>query len=288
MTTVSKRPSEFVTFLRSPGFRTNAGIVALDTYMGIHKADCRGPVLFDALSAAGIKDTDTGLTAYDASCRGMKQPYEEWKIMRKGQGFYECYVRLWNWLWDNQEQLRDSSNPTLKGIYFAHFFAADAARNLALIHGDALLRHFSTNPIQAMMHYKYFGNECIGFVSNYLRWVGEWDQYKGIANGQWKNEFETAVNNLEDIKELNILEWVNNTHVAIIDRVKNTVNQNGTKVTTIDMCQCSEGGPRFDMNITLTAAEMIGNERVYNLSGAVPVQGRVFVRRKRSLVFLTS
>ncbi|GLS19907.1 hypothetical protein GCM10007874_29240 [Labrys miyagiensis] len=289
MVTVSKRPNEFVDFLRNPGFRTNAGMVALDTYMGIHRPECKGPILFDALTATGIKDTDNGKTAFEASCEGMKYSQEEWRIMRKGQGFYECYVRLWNWLWDNQEQLRDSNNVSLKAIYsfyFAPWNDLDLPyRQLGL---PVLSLWRLENAIQRMMHGNYFGNECIGFVSNYLRWTGVWEFYMGIANGQWSREFEIPVNKPDEIAVLNVLEWADNSHVAIVDRVNSVNVQNGISKVDIDMCQCSSGGPRYDKGVVLQAGEFTGNARVYTLSGNVPVQGNVYVRKKRSLVFQAS
>lgn len=286
MVTVSKGPNEFVDFLRNPGFQTNAGIVALDTYMGLHRPECKGPVLFDALTATRIKDTDTGRTAFEASCQGMKYSQEEWNIMRKGQWFYECYVRLWNWLWDNQQQLRDSGNVRLGAIYnwyFAPWNDLDLPYRQWGLPMIPLLR--PGNAIQRMMHDNYFGNECIGFVSNYLRWTGVWEFYMGIANGQWSREFEIPVNKPEEIAELNVLEWADNSHVAIVDRVSPVQVQNGISKITIDMRQCSSGGPRYDKGVALQAGDFAGNSRVYTLSGNVPVQGNVYVRKKRGLTF---
>jgi hypothetical protein len=270
MPTVDKLPEEFVAFLRKPGFRTNAGTVALDTYMNLNKPECKAPLLFDALTATNIADTDSKETAYTASCGKMKMPYEEWKIMRKGQGYYECYVRLWNWLWDNQEQLEKSSNSQLKQIYETYFRFPS-----------------SKNAIQQMMHANYFGNECIGFVSNYLRWIGVWEFYKGIANGQWSREFEIPVNKHEDMTALNVVEWADNSHVAIINKVGTSTSPNGD--ITIEICQCSSGGPQLNESVTLRPTlEVRGGARVYVLSGgtpACPVTGSVFIRKKRDLAF---
>lgn len=35
----------------------------------------------------------------------------------------------------------------------------------------------------------YFGNECIGFVSNYLRYIKVWNKYLGVNNHSWSVHF---------------------------------------------------------------------------------------------------
>lgn len=268
---VSKLPADFYRFIADTGFKTNAGTVRINHYMNLNMPEtCKAPELFDPLNGrAPIRDTDSHESAYEASTKGMTYRQEEWRIMRKGQGFYECYVRLWNWLWDNQEQLRDSNDAQLNNIWMKFF--------------EVPSEDPDWNPLQRMMNHGYFGYECLGFVANYLRYAGIVNFYEGRANGEWRRTFEIPVNGPKSVAAVDCIEWENAKHVAIIHRV-DTV---GASAVNVEICQSSTGGPRHYKGVTLTLlgrkSEKDATAELWNLTGDVPVTGEVWVRKRRGL-----
>lgn len=269
---VFRLPADFYRYIAVTGLSTNAGTVRINHYMNLNMPEtCKAPELFDPLNGRSpIRDWDSGYSAYEASTVGMAYPGEEWKIMRKGQGFYGCYVKLWNWLWDNQEQLRDSSDAQLNYIWMKYF--------------EVPSEDPDWNPLQRMMNRGYFGYECLGFVANYLRYAGILKYYEGTANGQWKKTFQIPVNDPKKIAAVNCVEWANGTHVAIINAVTSTNDGYGRAV--VEICQSSSGGPRHDTGVTLEPLSDQSSDpdaRLYKLDGDVPVTGKVWVRKRRGM-----
>ena len=261
MNTVQKLPSDYVNYLCHPGLKTNAGTVALQRYMGLNTGNKETAALFQALIDSGIRDTDSMQSAHDV------MPAQEWNIMWKGQGYHVYFVRLWNWMWDNQEQMRDGNNKYLReNIYNKYFRDRETT---------------GANPFQRMVKDHYFGMECIGFVSNYLRYAGVWRSYKGLANHQWKGHFPHGVNTLDDISRLDLLEWVDKGHIALVDTVNGMTNGK----LSLDISQCSGypggfNGPMTNEDVQLTdTGTSEGGQRVFLFESDVPVTGRVQVRR---------
>jgi hypothetical protein len=261
MPTVSHKPWHYVAFLTDPGLSTNAGRVPLKRYMSFSKGNAEIAALFAALNESGIRDTDSGQTAMPVKDK------DEWNIMWKGQGYHPYFITLWNWLWDNQEQLRDSKNVTLNRIY-AKYFAPNAPRG-------------KPNPIAAMVEDHYFGIECIGFVSNYLRYTGVWNSYRGVANHSWSIHFKQKIYDLKDVQPLDLLEWTDVGHIALVDDVYDITSGK----LKLDVSQCSgfpggENGPMTNEGVYLSGG---GGE--FSLSGKVPVTGSVEVRRMENLTY---
>jgi hypothetical protein len=268
MDTVQKLPRDYVDYLCHPGLKTNAGAVALQRYMGLHAGNKETAALFQALIKSGIKDTDSMQSARDV------MPAKEWAIMEKGQGNHIYFVRLWNWMWDNQEQMRDGNNKFLReNIYNEYFRDREET---------------GANPFRLMVRDHYFGIECIGFVSNYLRYAGVWKSYLGVDNHHWKIHFPIGVKTLDDVKPLDLLEWVEKGHIALVDAVHGVTNGQ----LTLDVSQCSGyqnvkggphpgfNGPMKNKNVYLTkSGPAVGGLEVFLLGGDVPVPGKVQVRR---------
>lgn len=262
-------PRDYVKFLCTDGLSCNAGKVKLQRYLSLAKGNSEIDTLFKSLNNTGIADTDTLKTALDT----VTSP--EWWIMWKGQGYHPFFIRFWNWLWDNQEQLRDKGDKYLKGVY-AKYFAPDAPRR-------------SPNPIQCMVEDHYFGMECIGFVSNYLRHVGEWNSYKGVNNHSWKLRFPDPVNKLSDVRPLDLLEWTKVGHIALVDKVWGM--EDGK--LQIDISQCSGfpkeaggfNGPMSNYGVELTPDGALAGQACFQISGTVPVSGQLQIRRMPTLVY---
>jgi hypothetical protein len=274
MSTVTKLPAEYVDFICNPGLKTNAGTVALQRYMGINKGNKETAALFQALASSGIRDTDTNQSARDV------MPPPEWIIMEKGQGYHAYFVKLWNWMWDNQEQMRDGKNQFLRENIYDEYFRDREATGV--------------NPFRLMVRDHYFGMECIGFVSSYLRFAGVWKSYLGVNNHHWKLHFQNGVNSLNSVGPVDLLEWVDVGHIALVDAVHNVI---GGKLV-LDVSQCSgypnvKGGdhPGFNGPMKNKGAflsdtgEVKDGQKVFLLGGDVPVPGKVQVRRMRGLVY---
>src|SRR5262249_31758626 len=176
-----------------------------------------------ALKVSGIKDTDTMESALDV------MPPKEWAIMEKGQGYHTYFVRLWNWMWDNQEQMRDGKNKFLRENIYGKYFRDREVTG--------------ANPFQLMVRDHYFGMECIGFVSNYLRYAGVWKSYLGVNNHHWKIHFQDGVKTLDAVSRLDLLEWVEVGHIALVDAVHWVLHGK----CVLDISQCS-GYPKGGRN----------------------------------------
>ena len=276
MDTVQKLPRDYVDYLCHPGLKSNAGTVALQRYMGVHTGNKETAALFQALISSGIRDTDTMQSARDV------MPANEWAIMEKGQGNHYYFVRLWNWMWDNQEQMRDGKNRYLReNIYNEYFRDREAT---------------GCNPFRLMVRDHYFGIECIGFVSNYLRYAGVWKSYLGVNNHHWKLHFQIGVNDLDDVSPVDLLEWVDAGHIALVDASYGATN--GKLVLDISQCSgypkggahASFNGPMKNENVSLTDIGETdeGGQAVFRIGGDTPVPGKVQVRRMRGLVYAGS
>jgi len=263
----SKLPCHYVDYLCKPGLKTRGGIVPLQMYMGSHVNGDNSKSFLEALFSANLRDLDDRSWT-PASC----VPPEELAIMKKGQGNDVYYVQLWDWIWDNQEQLGSSKNPILQYVY-QHYFVEKTV---------------DPNGLKGMVHDAYFGNECIGFVSNYLRYIGFWKKYQGVDNHYWYIHFATPVLNLEDVRPLDLLEWTDVGHVALVDDVEGVTD--GT--LKLDVSQCSRLGdlkdPMSNKGVFLkqaTKQEGNGGHTKYTLSGNAPVPGDLQIRRNLDLQY---
>ena len=264
----SKLPCHYVDYLCRPGLKTRGGTVPLQMYMGVHKNGKNSAAFLNALFDARLADLDDPSWT-PQSC----VPANELGIMIKGQGNDAYYVKLWDWIWDNQEQLGSAKNQVLRDVYNKYFVRKEA----------------DPNPLKGMVKDAYFGNECIGFVSNYLRYVGRWNAYLGVDNHHWSIHFSQKIQRLEDVRSLDLLEWTTYGHIALVDDVDG-VNKGQLK---LDISQCSGfpdpglKGPMSNRGVFLSEAVFQGpdNHTRFTLSGLAPVLGDLQVRRMPGLEY---
>jgi len=263
----SKLPCHYVDYLCHPGLKTRGGTVPLQMYMGGHKNGENSKNFLTALFSANLADLDDPSWT-PRSC----VPQKELDIMIKGQGNDAYYVRLWDWIWDNQEQLGSSQSPILREVYNKYFVRKTGG----------------PNPLFGMVKDAYFGNECIGFVSNYLRYIKVWNEYKGVDNHHWSIHFYQKIQRLEDVRSLDLLEWTTFGHVALVDDVW---GMTGDKLK-LDISQCSGfsgglQGPMSNRGVFLdqTVNQLGDGHTVFTISGNVPVDGNLQVRRMPSLQY---
>src|SRR5215204_1433346 len=148
MPIVHSLPYHFVDYLTDPGLRTVAGRVPLKQYLSLSKGNAQIDALMAQMRANKITDTDTNKTA-DQTVGST-----EMNLIWKGQGHPDAFVKFMNFLWDNQEQL-EGVRGTLAQVYEKYFKT-----------------NTGQNPLGRMVKDHYFGIDCIGFVANYLRYVG--------------------------------------------------------------------------------------------------------------------
>lgn len=262
----SKLPRDYVDYLTKTGISTRGGTVYLNRYMGAHKNGGNSAKFFAALDRAKLHDLDdtswtphTGISSLD------------WAVMIKGQGFHVAYKKLWDFLWENQEQMDTDKEPFLKQVYNKYFVRKEGG----------------PSPLQGMMNDAFFGNECIGFVSNYLRWVNAWQGYHGADNHHWKINHPHAINSLKDVRPLDLLEWEPpKGHVALIDDCIGPSDGNlKTPISQSSGFEDGRNGPMSNYEVYLTPAGAVGGEAVYNITGTIPVDGLVKVRRMDGLSY---
>jgi hypothetical protein len=259
MPSVFKLPYHFVDYLTNPGLQTMAGQVPLNQYMSLSKSN-GGNVQIDALlshlRARNIKDVDSRLTI-DATVG-----WTELNLVWKGQGHADAFVKVMDFLCNNQDQF--------KGI----------GGELGKVYTNYFEQNRDEIALQKMVAAKYFGIDCIGFVANYLRYVGLWDKYKPYEIDQWDRVFPKNVRKVDDIQPLNLMIWPGK-HVAIIDWVYDSIN--GGK-RQIDVCQSSSGGPLCHEDVYLSeAGRGWKGYTQFQITGKVPVGGFCYVMSWPSL-----
>lgn len=269
-------PYEYVNLLRKPGLGCNAGTVALDAYLcGTHSNGGNDSAHSLLKNLRWLKDGGTGPTL-NTLAGGT-----EIDLALKGQGTHATFVTIWNFICRNKEQMkkltveacsrRTKQNPdknvVRSGTVFDLYFKGRSDQQA----------------LEAMIDDRFFGMDCIGFTANYLRWLGEWDKYKGATPQQWAQWHCTKkVSSAADVKPLDFLIW--DGHIAIIDWVWGRVDDDVVKV---DICQSSAGGPQCNELALIRCTKTTNGEgrRLFKVehpgAPAMPVKDHfVLMRRK--------
>lgn len=259
---VFKLPYHFVDFLTDPGLDTKVGRVPLKQYMSMSVMNGgNGPIdaLLKQLRATNLRDAASGLTI------DQTVGLEEMTLVWKGQGHASAFVKAMNFLADNQSQF-ERAGGELARVYTKYFRDNGSA--------DALRK---------MVQDKYFGIDCIGFVANYMRYVGLWPKYYGYEIDQWDNVFTSNVKSADDVRPLNLMVWPGK-HVALVD----TVHRVSDGVVEIDMCQSTKGGPQCNEHVLLSRVPGQATDKNYPLfqfsgNNLPPVSSPCYFMRKPGL-----
>ena len=225
-------PYEFVNEMINPGIQCDAGYVKLNQYLcktignggNDNAAALIGPLRFMKEGGKGATmNKIVGGTEVD--------------LCLKGQGDPASFGMMWDFMCRNKEQLK-----TLK-VKVGHRPKEDR-QNLAVDKtGNIYDLYFKDRSdaaaLQKMVEDRFFGIDCIGFTSNYLIYVGEWDKYYGYNAGEWDRVFKKSIRKASEIQPLDLLLWGG--HVALIDWVWGMADQ---KTMRVDVCQSSSGGPQ--------------------------------------------
>jgi hypothetical protein len=159
----------------------------------------------------------------------------------KGQGSGETFIKIWDFMSRNMEQMKK-----LKVKVYKRREEADVMEFVA--EDFIYRRYFSKNSekegFEWMIRDHFFGIDCIGFVGQFLVYTGEWPEYKGMAPKKWPNHYcKIAINSASEIRALDFLVWIASGHIAIVDEFFNIVDD---KTVRVDICQSSRGGPQLN------------------------------------------
>ena len=267
-------PYQYVNLLRKPGLSCGAGTVALDAYLCQTQGNGGNDSAVSLLGALRWKkDGGTGPTL-NSLVGGT-----EMDLALKGQGTHDTFVAIWNFMCRNKALLktviveacgrRTKDKPDKqvlkKGTVFDLYFAGRSDKAA----------------IEAMIDDRFFGMDCIGFTANFLRWLGEWSEYKGATPAQWAQWHCTQnVGKASEIKPLDFLIWGG--HIAIVDWVWGLSDD---KTVKVDVCQSSAGGPQCNEYALLKETSVFESGRrkfkiEHRGTPAMPVHADCIVQRR--------
>jgi hypothetical protein len=246
-------PYEFVNYLNNPGLTCDAGTVMLSQYV------CQNVKNGGNVNAANLLGNlrwmkEGGKGSMLNSLAG-GAPID---LAVKGQGHPDTFVKIWDFMCRNQEQLKNIRLDQGKNVFDKYF--RDNSDETAL---------------QMMVNDKFFGIDCVGFVGNYLVHTGLWDKYQGHEIANWDRLFKANIKKAEDVRKCQIILWSNFSHIGIVDWIHGI---DGNQVT-VDICQSSSGGPQCNERVTLTQTKTQGKNGYiqFKLEGDLPVTGHVYI-----------
>lgn len=264
MPTAHARPSDFVSFLTNPGLNCSAGRIPLTQYVCLNKkngGNAEIDALLSALRSKGIRDrwTNEGIDDYVGRTA--------LNLLWKGQGHWRAFIDVMDFLVDNQDKLKGVSG-TLGRVYEKYFRDTEDATALTKMVAD-----------------HYFGIDCIGFVANYLRFIGLWNEYKPYEIDMYDRVFSHRCETIDDIVHLCLLVWPSS-HVALVDIA--WADDLGPHKCKVDICQSSSGGPQRNRGVYLTATSARSSKgyRMFQIEGDVPVKGSCYVMQWPGLRYL--
>ncbi len=257
-------PYEFVNFLKDPGLSCDAGTVMLNQYLC---QNVKNGGNANAVALLGnlrwMKEDGKGAMLNNIVGR------TEIDLAVKGQGNPVSVSMIWDFMCRNKAQLKKISLPQGQNVYDKYFRDNN---------DDAAL--------QLMVKDKFFGLDCIGFVANYLIYVGFWDNYQGYEIVNWDRLFKTNIKKAEDIRKCQIILWSDFSHIGIVDWIHGA---DGNQVT-VDICQSSSGGPQCNERVILTKTSTQGKNgylkfKIEGGTPTIPVGGYVYIMAREDFSY---
>jgi hypothetical protein len=314
-----RRPSEFVTYLLDPGLVTSAGHVPLQAYVSGASRSPRAAAALACLNSlmAGFSNSDADLTLDEGvrrprTYRGSRYfrdplpgtPAEfalnelealqrqvrdrvgsgsGWRRVFTGQGVPESITDVMNFIVEHASTLAHLRMGREGTSVFAQYFLNEDGTLITPDQSrDALLR---------MVDDEIFGYDCIGFVGNYLRWCGLFENYPEYDIPQYARLLRfNPISSLTQIEERCVLLWledIGTRHIAIVDRVESS-SASSARVT---ICQSSGIGPQTNEHVSLSPMsdrcglgdEPLNGAACFRLSGGTPrcpVTGKIVIGKR--------
>jgi hypothetical protein len=272
-----KLPYEFVDYLIKPGLSCGTGTVPLNAYLSGSNSNGGAD---SALSLIGnirskVRDGGSGPTLQTLYGSGLDR-------MWRGCGSPGVISDVWKFLCRNKEQLKSVS----VNVYARR--AKPATDEKVKRFGGKLYDLYfdgrsDAAAIEMMVGDRFFGMDCIGFLGNYLVWVGEWSDYHSNEPARWPTKVcKQNVDRAADIKPLDFLCWGG--HVAIVDWVWKKLDD---KTVEVDICQSSAGGPQCNERVQLreTSLKTDGGRRQFKIQHRgtkppMPVYSNCVIQRR--------
>lgn len=270
-----KLPYEFVDYLTKPGLDCGSCTVPLDAYLSgnPHNGGADSAKSLIGNIRGKVRDGGSGPTLESMYGSGLDR-------MWRGCGHPDVIRGVWKFLCRNKEQLKSFK----VGVYERRA-RNDPDTKVKRFDGTLYDLYFKSNSdkvaLEKMVEDRFFGMDCIGFVGNFLVWVGEWPDYQSNEPSRWptkvcKHEVERA----EDVKPLDFLCWSG--HVAIVDWVWKMIDD---KTVQVDICQSSAGGPQCNERVELRQTSHKSNgRRVFKIqhrgTPAMPVDSNCVIMRR--------
>ncbi|MCB1956124.1 MAG: hypothetical protein KDG55_10625 [Rhodocyclaceae bacterium] len=268
-------PYEFVDYLLKPGLDCGSFRVPLDAYLsGNHSnggADSAVSLIGNIRSK--VRDGGTGPTLQELYGSGLD-------AMWRGCGHPDVIRGVWKFLCRNKEALKSVK----VGVYDRRDQGEPDEKNKVgggTVYDLYFKGRSDKEAIAKMVDDRFFGLDCIGFMGNFMVWVGEWDTYKNNSPTRWADKvFKNPVNKAEDIKELDLLCWSG--HVAIVDWIWRMVDDTAVLV---DICQSSSGGPQCNSKVILRQTSVkSGGKRLFKIehrgTPSMPVHSNCTIMRR--------
>jgi len=257
--------------MTDPGISTSAGPVPLDQYLCLASGN-GGSDSANSLLGQLRWTKDLGKGAMLNSLVGGA----EIDIMAKGQGKPADFAAVWEYILRNKEQLKKMRIELAHREKVGKEFVKKVDKSVNFI--DYYFKGKSdAAALHAMVKDKLFGIDCVGFVANYMIYIGLWKKYQGFDIKLWPTHvFPAKVQSLDAVQPLNIIVWPNSP-IAIVDWVWNKA---GPKTVRVDICQSTSGGPQCNGFVHLTETGMAEGRMRFNISEGTPplaVKGSVIL-----------
>lgn len=265
-------PYEYVDYLIKPGLQTGAGPVALNQYL------CKS-------QKNGGND---GATSFYKNFRWIKNEYgmslhkhvggKNIDLAWKGQGNDQTFIAIWNFMLNNKDLLDKYKVEVCGRNHSDGTKDVKATGKIKRMYFDKMSDRAA---LQQMVQDRFFGMDCIGFVQNFMIWVGERTDYQAVAPGKYPTHVcKINIDDIKEVKPLDFMVW--NGHVALVDWVWKQLDDNSAH---IDMCQSSSGGPQCNEYVVLkqTNGKGINGGREFTISSGTPtppVRGHFTIWRR--------
>lgn len=228
MTLAMTSPSDFCRKITEVGLQTDGGPVRLRRYLSHTKSNGGSDTaiaMMNLLDTAGMQKNN-------------RPSYLLPKRISNGQGYPEDFVKVWNWMFHNLDDVRRMKLQT--------YSRADKAHDYARVDGKSVLLSDVFKPgrpfnaaIEELVELGCWGWDCVGFVLQYLLAIGhlkdyqEWDSSGFVARGGF-----VGVSALDAISPLCLLVF-GGWHVAIVDKVLgvDVDDSNGTQTARVSIVQ---------------------------------------------------
>lgn len=255
-------PYEYVDHLINPGLQTGAGPVALNQYLCQTRSNGGNDSVHSFFKNFRWIKNKHGITL------NQHVGGSELDKALKGQGNDKTFVAIWNFMLTNKELL---DKWTVEVCGRANKDGTKDVRRTGKIKRLYFDKMSDRAALQEMVKDRFFGMDCIGFVQNFMIWVGEQAKYEKAVPELYPTRIcKINIDDVSEVKPLDFMIW--DGHVALVDWIWYKIDD---KAVMIDMCQSSSGealGPQCNQYVVLrqTGGKAQNGGRQFTISSGTP------------------